>query len=202
MDNFEKVEYEQCLSLLKYYDDRHLSLVKFAAGISSAVPSVIIAFYKLGNEVTEIYWYLVAFLSVVTAVSLSAVYLGMVQNRLYFMYPVRQVNAIRRAQFRSEDTPLFDNQMYTSVDFSAFKWKSSHTLMNAFVSFQMSLFWGLAVFSMVKNELTVQCAVIAGLGTTIVFSILIFTLSSLYLYHQSKYHPDRSIHGKPGEATE
>lgn len=195
MENFEKVEYEQCLSLMKYYDERHLSLVKFAAGISSAVPSVILAFYKLGDAAKGDYWNFVAFLSIVTALSLLVVYLGMIQNRLYFIYPVRQVNAIRKAQFQNESPPSFENQMYTHVDFSAFKWRSSHTLMNAFVSLQVSIFFGLAVFSIYLKKSTAGCAVIVALVTILVFSTLTFSLSSLYLYRQSKFHPDRSVHG-------
>ena len=90
MEDFEKVEYEQCLSLLKYYDDKHLSIVKFATGISSAVPSIFLAFYKLGGTPSPEYWNFVAFLSFITSLSLLVLYIVLIQNRLYFIYPVRQ----------------------------------------------------------------------------------------------------------------
>ena len=49
MNDFLKTEYEQCLSLIKYYDERHHSLVKYASGLSSAFPSLLMAIYHRVN---------------------------------------------------------------------------------------------------------------------------------------------------------
>lgn len=198
MDNFDKVEYEQCLALMKYYDDRHLSLLKFATGISSAVPSVIFAFHKIGGASSG-YWNFVTFLSLITALSLLILYIAMVQNRLYFIYPARQVNSIRKSQFQVENIPLFQNQMYTDVNFSAFKWASSHSLMNIFVSFQISIFFGLAYFSINTDRFTNSCLVYGSFTVAAVIASLIFVLSSVYLSRKSKFHPDISIHQKKGD---
>ena len=199
MDNFDKVEYEQCLALLKYYDDRHLSLLKFATGISSAVPSVIFAFHKLGGTASSGYWDFVTFLSLITALSLLILFVAMVQNRLYFIYPARQVNSIRKSQFQVENAPLFQNQMYTDVNFSAFKWVSSHALMNMFVSFQISIFFGLAYFSINIEKSTNSCLVYGSLIVAVVIALIIFSVSSVYLSRKSKFHPDISIHRKTGD---
>ena len=60
MDEFLKVEYEQCLDLIKYYDERHLSLLKFAAGIATGVVSIIFGFQELGEGTSQIDWRFVA----------------------------------------------------------------------------------------------------------------------------------------------
>ena len=45
----------------------------------------------------------------------------MVQNRLYFVYPARQVNAIRRTMLGQLTTEFAENQMYLTTDVRPFK---------------------------------------------------------------------------------
>ncbi|MGI9534655.1 MAG: hypothetical protein ACR2NW_06875 [Thermodesulfobacteriota bacterium] len=193
MDKFEEIEYKQCLASLKYYDDRHLSLLKFATGISSAVPPVIFALYNLDVETDLDYWNFVTFLSLITALGLSALFVAMIQNRLNFIYPARQVNSIRKSQFLGKNPPLFQNQMYTDIDIKAFKWMSSQTLMNLFVSFQISFFLGMTHFSMSIEEFTNTSTIYCSLSVVILSALVIFGISSLYLSIKSKYHPGINV---------
>jgi hypothetical protein len=194
MDKFEEIEYKQCLASLKYYDDRYLSILKFATGISSAVPPVIFALYNLDIETDLEYWNFVTFLSLITALGLSALFVAMIQNRLYFIYPARQVNSIRKSQFLGKNPPIFQNQMYTDVDINAFKWMSSQTLMNVFVSFQISFFLGMAHFSINIEKFTNNSSIYGSLSVVVITALLIFCFSSLYLSIKSKFHPNISAH--------
>ena len=194
MDKFEEIEYKQCLASLKYYDDRYLSILKFATGISSAVPPVIFALYNLDIETDLEYWNFVTFLSLITALGLSALFVAMIQNRLYFIYPARQVNSIRKSQFLGKNPPIFQNQMYTDVDINAFKWMSSQTLMNVFVSFQVSFFLGMAHFSINIEKFTNNSSIYGSLSVVVITALLIFCFSSLYLSIKSKFHPNISVH--------
>ena len=193
MDKFEEIEYKQCLASLKYYDDRHLSLLKFATGISSVAPPIIYALYNLDIETDLDYWNFMTFLSLITAIGLSALFVAMIQNRLYFIYPARQVNSIRKSQFQSKNPPEFQNQMYTDVDINAFKWMSSQTLMNLFVSFQISFFLGMAYFSINIEKFTNSSSIYNSLFVVIIAALLIFGFSSLYLSIKSKFHPGINV---------
>lgn len=193
MDKFEEIEYKQCLASLKYYDDRHLSLLKFATGISSVAPPIIYALYNLDIETDLDYWSFMTFLSLITAIGLSALFVAMIQNRLYFIYPARQVNSIRKSQFQSKNPPVFQNQMYTDVDINAFKWMSSQTLMNLFVSFQISFFLGMAYFSINIEKFTNSSSIYNSLFVVIIAALLIFGFSSLYLSIKSKFHPSINV---------
>ena len=194
MDKFDEIEYKQCLASLKYYDDRHLSLLKFATGISSAVPPVVFALYNLDVETDLEYWNFVTFLSLITALGLSALFVAMIQNRLYSIYPARQVNSIRKSQFLGKNPPLFQNQMYTDVDINAFKWLSSQTLIDVFVSIQISFFFGMAHFSMNIEKFTNTSSIYGSLSVVIIMALVIFSSSSLYLSTKSKFHPDIGAH--------
>lgn len=113
MDDFLKTEYEQCLSYMKYYDDRQLSFLKFSSGISGSVVSVIFGFHKLGGRATQFDWDFISLVAGVTTLSLLTLYIAMIQNRLYFVYPARQVNAIRRTMLKKVENEFNDNHMYT-----------------------------------------------------------------------------------------
>lgn len=198
MDEFLKIEYEQCLSLIKYYDERHQSLVKFCAGLSSAVPSLLLAIFQLGGQAATHFWEFTALISGVTALGLLAIFTVLVQTRLYFIYPARQVNAIRRIGLGSQ-TEFSNNQMYLDTTFSAFKWSSSHTLLNAFVTLQIGAFSSLLVYSLFVGSTTQGCVIFVASGVGLFISALVFGSSAWYLHTKSKRHPDESIHRRGKE---
>jgi hypothetical protein len=194
MDEFLKLEYEQCLDLIKYYDERHHSLVKYCAGLSSAVPSLLLAIFQLGGQAAIHFWEFTALIAGVTSLGLLALFTVLVQTRLYFIYPVRQVNAIRRVGLDSQ-TIFSNNQMYLDTEFNAFKWTSSHTLLNAFVALQIGAFVSLLTYSLCMGS-QVEARVFPAMWIGLVASILVFGASAWYLHTKSKHHPDKSIHGR------
>ncbi len=195
MNEFLKIEYEKCLDLLQYYDDRHQSFVKFASGLSSGVPSLLLATYQLGHS-DQFFWQFTVLISIVTTLGLLSIYTVLVQLRLYFIYPVRQVNALR-AYFLVNDAEEFsNNQMYLDTNFKAFKWASSHTLLNGFVALQIGAFTGLSVFAIAIINPITNCRVLLSASVGIVVAVLCFGLSGWYLHAKGKFHPDKSIHGK------
>ena len=194
MSSFLETEYKECLSLLKYYDERHQSLVKFAAGLSSGIPSLLMGIYGLKNINQDVFWDFAFFISMLTTIGLLTIFVVMIQNRLYFVYPARQVNALRKHLLFIEESMFNDNQMYLTTNINAFKLFSTQTLLNLFVCFQIGIFAALSLFGYCidicnQNEL-IRVSVI--LGMIIVF--VVFTVSSYYLNAASKHHPDRSIH--------
>ena len=195
MNEFLKIEYEQCLGLIKYYDERHQSLVKFCAGLSSAVPSLLLAIFQLGDQAASHFWEFTALISGATALGLLAVYTVLVQTRLYFIYPVRQVNAIRRFELGSQKE-FTNNQMYLDTTFSAFKWSSSHTLLNGFVTLQIGAFSSLLTYSLYADSTKPAWAVGTAAGAGLFISFLAFGFSAWYLHTKSQEKSDKSIHGR------
>lgn len=198
MNEFLKIEYEQCLDLVKYYDERHQSLVKFCAAMSSAVPSLLLAIFQLGNNVAVHFWIFTSIISLATALGLLAIFTVLVQTRLYFIYPTRQVNAIRRVALQTQNV-FNDNQMYLDTTFNAFKWTSSHTLLNGFVVLQIGMFIGLFIYSTFIGTEAQKYLLWLAACVGLLSSILIFGFSAWYLYSKSKQHPDASVHGKRSE---
>ncbi len=194
MDDFLKTEYEQCLSLVKYYDERHQSLVKYASGLSGAIPSLLLAIFKLGGDAEQNFWKFTFIISLVVMFGLLAIFTVLIQTRLYFIYPVRQVNSIRRYALEEIKDKKFENQMYLNTSFNAFKWSSSHTLLNFFVSMQVGTFAGITAYAYVLLSESTQCINSISVTTGVLFSLILFFVSALYLHRNSKYHPDKSIH--------
>jgi len=77
-----------------------MSLMKYTTGLSSSVISIIFAFHKLNSTSIQADWGFIFLISSITSLGLIALFVAMVQNRLYFIYPARQVNAIRKKHVR------------------------------------------------------------------------------------------------------
>ena len=194
MNEFLKTEYEQCLSLIKYYDERHHALVKYASGLSGAIPSLLLAIYQLGDNTNQYFWQFTLIISFLSALGLLSIFTVLIQTRLYFIYPVRQVNSIRRYSLKELNDSEFNNQMYLNTSFNAFKWSSSHTLLNLFIAMQVGVFAGLSVYSYMVSKSIGECIISTSLGSGLLMTLILFGSSALYLFRNSKYHPDKSIH--------
>lgn len=195
MNKFAELEYTQCLSLLKYYDEKHTSYVKFATAISTGMPTIFFGLQKNGGFDQPTYLQMTAVLSFIICVSLVVIYTALIQNRLYFIYPVRQVNAIRKSAFDEWPIPSFENQMYTDVNFSAFKLLSTQTLTNALVAIQVSIFAGLGTYCSVALYTAQYSPMRNAILVSISLAALLWSLSSAYLHKMSKHRPDKAIHG-------
>ena len=194
MDEFLKTEYQGCLDLLKYYDERHLSLVKFTTAVSSSVISLNFGFYAMNPSTHPYFWYFSGTLTGVAGIGLLAVLAAMVQNRLYFIYPARQVNAIRRAMLGQLTTEFSDNQMYLTTDVRPFKILSMHTLMNFLVALQIGTLLAFSWLATTADLANVTASLVRALVVAALTSSTLFALSALYLVQRGKYHPDKAVH--------
>ena len=194
MKDFLRSEYEQCMSLVKYYDERQFSLFKYSATIASAVPNLLVAIFKLGEGAKEYFWRLALLSSLASAIAISSIFLGLVQTRLYFVYPVRQVNAIRAYFLKSIPSDEFENQMYLSTTLKAFKWLSSQTLMMAIVALEVALFFSCAVYSSLQLVPGQTCGVVASIIVGVLIASGMLALSGYYLHTQSVKAADKSVH--------
>lgn len=194
MEDFLKVEYESCLGLIRYYDERHLSLVKFTTAVSSSVISLIFGFRAFSPSTQSYFWSFAAALTGVAALGLLTIFFAMVQNRLYFVYPARQVNAIRRMMLAKVTAEFIDNQMYTSTDVRAFKFFSLQSLMNFLVAMQIGVFIAFCWFAASADSSEFRSFIWPALLMSGSVSIGLFALSAWYLITRGRQHADASIH--------
>ena len=194
MHEFLKTEYQACLDLLKYYDERHLSLVKFTAAVTSSVVSLIFGFYTLSPSAHPYFWHFSGALTGIAGVGLLAVLAGMVQNRLYFIYPARQVNAIRRTMLSRLTDEFADNQMYLTTDVRPLKPLSMHTVMNFLVALQIGTLLAFSWLAIIIDDANVPSSVLRAFIAALLISGVLFALSAWYLVQRGKYRPDTAVH--------
>lgn len=195
MNEFLKLEYEKCMDLVKYYDERHHSLMKFSTGLSSGVPTLLLGIYGLGSNIAPVFWDVTAFICLVTMMGLLSILAAITQTRLYFVYPARQLNAIRRESLLTEAKDFSDNQMYLDTKFNAFKWNSSQTVQQAIVALQVGLFAGLSLFAWNAQSAARTTNILASLIVALLTAMLVFLVSARYLSKKSAFHPDQAVHG-------
>ncbi|MCK5581754.1 MAG: hypothetical protein KAJ18_10845 [Candidatus Omnitrophica bacterium] len=198
MNEFLYKEYEECFAQLRFYDERQLSLLKFSITISSSVSAGILALHGIFGAVDGVFWLAVSLICGVVCLGLFLVFVSMVQNRLYYIYPVRQVNSLRKFLIESESKDfLAKNQMYLNTDFSAFKWRSTQTLMIGGVALLVSSFAGFAIFSYWEFlQIDVIKAVISGVLIGMVFLVVSTLVAGRYLINSSNLGADKSVHEK------
>lgn len=198
MNDFLKLEYEQCMGLVKYYDERHHALMKYAVSISSGVPTLLLGIYGLGANTTPVFWNAAAVICLVTMLGLVSILAAITQTRLYFVYPARQLNAIRAESLRTVAQNFTDNQMYLDTTFNAFKLSSSHTVQQAMVALQVGLFAGLFVFALNVPSLPRATNICIGTNVALSVAVAAFLTSAMYLHKKSSPQPDNSVHQKEG----
>ncbi|GBE04595.1 hypothetical protein BMS3Abin10_00211 [bacterium BMS3Abin10] len=189
-------EYEECFNQLRYYDDRQLSLLKFSITISSSIATAILALYNIFGITSETFWLILMFLGCLVSFGLCLITAAMVQNRLYFIYPTRQVNAIRQFMI-SNNIPEFleHNQMYLDSKFPAFKWRSIQTIMIVGNNVLATVYFALSILSFykIKNSMG-EISLDAVFWWSIIFFFLLFLSSSIYLIIKGKKNSDAAIH--------
>lgn len=191
MDNtFLYKEYEECFKQLRYYDDRQFSLLRFAITISSSVAMGVFAIYKLFGNAVPKFWLAFVFISFVVCWSIFLIFWMMVRNRLYYIFSARQVNSIRKHLIKKEAQDFFEkNQMYVSVNISAFKKNSIQTVMFMGVLLLSTLFccfcMGALVYYFGANFIsTIWFSFIAG------FMFFLINISAAYSYLKKKDNLD------------
>jgi hypothetical protein len=127
-NQFLHKEYDLCFGQLRFYDERQSNLLKFFFSFVSAIAASQFAIYKLFNSLTEEFFVFFTFLSLVVLVSSILIFMAMVQNRLYFVFMARQINALRGHLMKKEAAEFTENQLYTKTDFSAMRSMGSESL--------------------------------------------------------------------------
>lgn len=194
MNDFLKLEYERCMDLVKYYDERHHSLMRFAVSLSSAVPTLLLGIYGLGANIGTVFWNAAAVICLVTMFGLLSTLAAITQTRLYFIYPARQLNAIRGESLRTVAKSFTDNQMYLDTTFNAFKWNSTHTIQQAMVAIQIGLFGGVFVFAWNISVLAQVNNICISFIVALLVTSAAFLTSANYLVKKSSFRPDIAIH--------
>lgn len=182
---------------MRAYDERQERLVKFQVTLSSITGTIMLSLLKLqlfeGNMIFFLKLFFVV--SIISFVCGLVIFGAMVQNRLYFVYSARQINAIRKYLLRKEASDFKDNQMYLSKDFSAFKLFSIQTFMLLGVSFVSSTFLAFGLYS--RCLLVNKPLPLWGLSLLIIVAMFVQMLfAATYLLIQGSKHADKAIHGK------
>ena len=88
-------EYEECFAQVRVYDEAQKSMIGYTITIASLVPTVLLALYQMsGEKINSIYWLLQSGVLFTAFIALYIVFMYLVQNRLYFIYPARQLNIV------------------------------------------------------------------------------------------------------------
>ena len=191
-------EYEQCFIQLRYYDDRHSQILRYLFTLSGAVATAQFAIYRFLQGPTQGFFACQALLSIIIFIATLLLYLAMLQNRLYFVYTARQLNALRGYLMETEAGQFKDNQLYTSTEFPAFKPFSVHTFQLLGAALISSLFAGVSAYAMFPAF---------GQSTGFVAPILVFILAAFveiiggikYLASSGIKTADHAVHGQvPG----
>lgn len=201
MDEFSKIEYQTCIELLRYYDQRQVSALQFSAGLSSAVATALLALLQGAQTITVPFLQLVALVSGVTALGLAALLAMMVQTRLYFVYPARQANAIRKAELARLGSGFTENRMYLDTEFPAFKLLSAQSAMLALVCLQVGVYAGVFFFS-ARSQVALSASGIcqAGfLGAAV--AIIAFGIAARYLLTRGVLVADAAVHSTGASPT-
>jgi len=188
-------EYEFCFDQLRFYDNRQLGLMKYLLGLTSAVATAQFAIYKFLEAPTQGFFMCQSFLSFIVFVASVLLYLSMLQNRLYFVFTIKQINAIRKFLLETEAPAFKNNQLYTSTNFPSLKPFSVHTFQLIGASFISSLFSALIVYSFCSavNE---HNYISLSIVTFFFVSFVEIAGGMLYLILIGKKPADEAIHGK------
>jgi hypothetical protein len=193
MNEYLHKEYELCFEQLRFYDERQINLQKFLFTLTSAVAAGQFAIYKLFGTATKDFYLSLAFLAIVVFVASLLIYLSMLQNRLYFVFMARQINALRGHLLSAEAPTFRDNQLYLKTDFAAVKPFSVHTFMLIGSAVLTSLF--AATFSYaLSNYMSGTSSWCLVSIVFVAFTILLSYGGYVYLRQQSLKSADTAIH--------
>lgn len=198
-NDFLYKEYEENFEQLRYYDDRQMALLKFSIILSSSVATAVLAIDKIFPWNSPNFFLILLFLSFIVFLGNTLLLFSMVVNRMYFIYPVRQVNSIRKYLI-TEESPNFlpHNQMYLTADVSALKPFSIHSFQMLAVALLASIFFSFFLFSLLKYYsvkslwLSLNLSVIGG----IIYLIINILAVIIYFVSKAQKNCDQAVHNK------
>ena len=179
-------EYDECFEQLRFYDTRQETLTKYLYTLASAVVTAEFALHKYAEGASFFYFGLGA-LSFVVFVATVLIYAGMLENRAYFVFAARQINAIRGYSMADPEggSGFNDNQMYTSVDLLPFRLGSLHTVCLVGAVFTSTIFAGATVYGLAVDFGVVQYRAITAAGAAIV-GVLELAVGVVYLVNAGR----------------
>jgi hypothetical protein len=193
-------EYELCFEQLRFYDQRHENILMYTFSLTAAAVTAQFAIYKLLSGATVIFFQFAATLSGLIFVASLLLYMSLLQNRLYFVYVARQLNAIRGYMMETEAKNFKNNQMYTSFDFPALKPFSVHTFTLIGVALISSLFAGGCSYAIGPALGHAGCLAL-GFETGLVVLIAEAFGGIRYLLNAGKRPADQVIHRVTDRST-
>ncbi len=189
-------EYEMCYEQLRFYDSRNSSLLRYLFTLTSAVATAQFAIYKINKSFDDFFFVCQAFLSVVVLIASILLYMMMLQNRLYFVFIARQINAIRKFLLENSSPEFTENQLYTSTNFPALKPRSVHTFQLIGASSLCGLYSGSFIFSIVNSTQICNSSLLISTIVSLVVT-LVFSLGGAgYLSKMGNKSADKAIHGQ------
>jgi hypothetical protein len=188
-------EYELSFEQLRFYDTRHESLLKYTFSLTSAVATAQFGVYQFLHGVTVAFFGLGAILSGLVFISTALLFLSMLQNRLYFVFVARQINAIRGYLMEVAAEGFNNNQMYTSTDFPALKPLSLQTLLIFLTALISSGFAGASAFA-IRPAFGWEPRVAIGIWTWALVLVVEVSGAVIYLRLAGGKRADEAIHGK------
>lgn len=141
-------EYELCFEQLRFYDTRHSTILQYLFSLTAAVATAQFAVYKFLAGPTKGFFACQAFLSAIVFIATLVLFMAMLQNRLYFVYMARQLNAIRGYLMSAEAKDFHSNQLYTSTDIPAARASSVHTFQFLGAALISAMFAGVSAYAL------------------------------------------------------
>ena len=189
-------EYELCFEQLRFYDNRQENLLKYLFTLTTSVATAQFAIYKLIHTIDSRFFIFQTFLSVIVFIASTLLFLSMLQNRLYFVYIARQINAIRDF-FLSHDSAEFkSNQLYTSTSFPALKLFSVHTFQMLGAAMLCGLYAGSFSYGLISLSQLIDYRNTCSIIVFIIVSLLFTIGGSIYLFINGRKKADEAIHGE------
>lgn len=192
---FLKDEYQHCFEQLRFYDTRNAELLKYLSSLSAAAATAQFAIFKFLNTISTDFYIWQSLLSFLVYVASVLLVLAMTQNRLYFIFVARQLNAIRRHGLSTDAIDFKDNQLWLDTDFPAVKPHSVHTYQIIGSILISSVFAGSSVFGLLA-------ALSSPLWLCWIFAAIFFFLSAVkqhnwvfnYLTKKGQANADTAVH--------
>lgn len=182
-------EYELCFQQLRYYDSRQNDLLKYLVALATSVAAAQFAIFKFFRSVTDEFFFCLTFLATVMVVASLLIHTAMLQNRLYFTFTARQLNAIRAYLLANAAPDFEDNQLWTSADVAAFNLFSVHSFMLAGSSVLVSLSAAISAYSISSWWAGVPSWVAVATAFAVAF-LLVTVGGAYYLGSQGRRRPD------------
>lgn len=185
IDDYLMKEYELCFEQLRFYDSRYSEMSKYLFTLTSAVATAQFAVFKFLQSATPAFFACQTVLSFIVFVATVLLYLAMLQNRLYFVFMARQINAIRGYLMATAAPDFKANQLYTCVDFPAFRFRSLHTAHLIGAALISSVFAGIGSYGLL-SALSSPHAVSLGLAVFAIVVIFEIVGGTVYLLVSGK----------------